>query len=406
MPRNLVMYFVAFLTGEGAAQVQMVAVAWTVYGIHHRAFDLGLVGLVTFMPSLLLVFVAGHVVDRYDRKRIVLAAAGAEAVCALVLAGLALAHVRDLGIVLAVILGIGIARAFGSPAEATVLVNIVEKDAYMRVTARYSSLREIVVIGGPALGGALVAVSGVAAFATAGVMTLVSVGAFALVHVRAVKRDPDAELDARSALGGLRFIISRPVVLGAISLDLFAVLFGGASALLPIYADQILHVGAFGFGMLRSASGIGASLTAIVLSQRTPNRRVGRTLLVTVAGYGLAMLAFAYSRNLWLSIAMLAAAGAFDMVSVVIRRGLVMLNTPDAMRGRVSAVTSVFVGASSDLGSFESGTLAQFVGPVAAVALGGAATLAVVGLWAGIFPALRASDRLSESAPSLASPLL
>jgi hypothetical protein len=395
MPRNLLMYFVAFLTGEGAAQVQTVAVGWTVYGIHHRAFDLGLVGLVMFTPSLLLVFVAGHVVDRYDRKRIVLAAAFAEAVCALALAALALAHVRDLGIMLAVILGIGIARAFGSPAEATVLVNIVETNAYMRVTARYSSLREIVVIAGPTLGGALVAISDVTAFATAGVMTLVSVAAFALVHVRATKRDANAELDARSALGGLRFIISRPIVMGAISLDLFAVLFGGASALLPIYADQILHVGAFGFGMLRSASGIGASLTAIWLSQRTPNRRVGRTLLVTVAGYGLAMLVFAYSRNLWFSIAALAAAGAFDMVSVVIRRGLVMLNTPDAMRGRVSAVTSVFVGASSDLGSFESGTLAQFLGPIAAVAIGGVATLAVVGIWAGIFPALRLSDRLS-----------
>ena len=393
--RNLIMYFVAVLTVEGAAQVQTVAVGWTVYGIHHRAFDLGLVGLVMFAPSLLLVFVAGHLADRYDRKRIVVFAAIAEAACSLTLAGLALAHVRDLGIMLAVILGIGIARAFGAPAEATVLVNIVENGAYMRVQARYSSLREIVVIAGPALGGALVAVSDVAAFATAGAMTLVSVVAFALVHVRATDRAPSTEFDAGSALGGVRFIMSRPIVLGAISLDLFAVLFGGASALLPIYADQILHVGAFGFGMLRSAGGLGASLTAIVLSQRTPNRRVGRTLLVTVAGFGLAMLAFAYSRSLWLSIAALAAAGAFDMVSVVIRNGLVTLNTPDAMRGRVNAVESVFIGASSDVGAFESGTLAQFLGPVAAVAIGGVATLAVVGIWAGAFPALRHSDRLA-----------
>jgi MFS family permease len=393
-PRNLIAYFVAFLTGEGAAQIQTVAVGWTVYGVHHRAFDLGLVGLVMFAPSLLLVFVAGHVVDRYDRKLIVVLAAIAEAACSLVLAGLALAHVSDVVIMLTVLLGIGVARAFGAPAESTVLVNIVENGAYMRVQARYSSLREIVVIASPALGGALVAVSGVAAFTVAGVMTLVSVVAFLLVHVRATERAASGELDAGSALGGVRFILSRPIVLGAISLDLFAVLFGGASALLPIYADQILHVGAFGFGMLRSAGGAGASLTALVLSQRTPSRRVGRTLLVTVAGFGLAMLVFAYSRNLWLSIAALASAGAFDMVSVVIRRGLVTLNTPDAMRGRVNAVEGVFIGASSDVGAFESGTLAQFLGPVAAVAIGGLATLAVVGTWALAFPALRRSDRL------------
>jgi len=389
------MYFVAFLTGEGAAQVQTVAVGWTVYGIHHRAFDLGLVGLVMFAPTLLFVFVAGHVIDRYDRKRIVVVAAIAEAACSLTLAGLALAHVRDLGIMLAVILGIGVARAFGGPAESTILVNIVENDAYMRVQARYSSLREIVVVAGPALGGALVAISDVAAFSTAGAMTLVAVVAFALVHVRATERDATLELDAGSALGGVRFILSRPIVLGAISLDLFAALFGGASALLPIYADQILHVGALGFGLLRSAGGLGASLTAIVLSQRPPNRRVGRTLLVTVAGFGLAMLVFAYSRNLWLSIAALAAAGAFDMVSVVIRRGLVNLNTPDATRGRVNAVEGVFIGASNDVGAFESGTLAQFLGPVASVAIGGVVTLAIVCIWAAAFPALRHSDRLT-----------
>jgi hypothetical protein len=394
------MYFVAFLTGEGAAQVQTVAVGWTVYGIHHRAFDLGLVGLVMFAPTLLLVFVAGHVIDRYDRKRIVVAAAIAEAACSLTLAGLALAHVRDLGIMLAVILGIGVARAFGEPAESTILVNIVETDAYMRVQARYSSLREIVVIAGPALGGALVAISDVAAFSTAGAMTLVAVVAFALVHVRATERDATSEVDAGSALGGVRFILSRPIVLGAISLDLFAAFFGGASALLPIYADQILHVGALGFGLLRSAGGLGASLTAIVLSQRPPNRRVGRTLLVTVAGFGLAMLVFAYSRNLWLSMAALAVAGAFDMVSVVIRRGLVNLNTPDATRGRVNAVEGVFIGASNDVGAFESGTLAQFLGPVASVAIGGVATLAIVGIWAAAFPALRRSDRLTGETSS------
>jgi MFS family permease len=394
MTRNLFMYFVAFLTGDGASQIQAVAVGWTVYGINHRAFDLGLVGLAMFVPSLLLVFVAGHVVDRYNRKLIVVGAAIVEALTSLILAGLALAHVRDLWIMLAVIFVLGIGRAFGSPAESTILVNLVATADYMRVQARYSSVREIVVVAGPALGGALVAVSDITAFGVAGIMTLVSVATFALVHVRATDRSPGTGLDAGSALDGLRFIASRPIVLGAISLDLFAVLFGGATALLPIYADQILHVGAFGFGMLRSAGGLGASVMAIALSQRTPNSRVGRTLLLNVAAFGIAMVVFAFSRNLWLSIAALAAAGAFDMVSVVIRRGLVQLNTPDAMRGRVNSVESVFIGASGQLGSFESGTVAQFLGPIASVALGGIATLAVVGIWAGVFPALRRSNEL------------
>ena len=185
-------------------------------------------------------------------------------------------------------------------------------------------------------------------------------------------------------------------MLGAISLDLFAVLFGGATALLPIFAAQILHVGAFGFGLLRSASGIGASVMAVFLSRHTPNRHVGRTLLLNVAAYGVATLIFAFSRNLWLSIAALAVAGAFDMVSVVIRRGLITLNTPDAMRGRVNSVEGVFIGASYQLGAFESGTVAQLIGPIASVVVGGVATLAIVGIWAGVFPALRTSDRLAE----------
>lgn len=394
--RNLLLFFVAFLTGDGAAQIQQVAVAWTVYNIHHRAFDLGLVGIVSFAPSLLLVFVAGQVADRYDRKLIIIASAVLEALTSLVLAGLAFAGIRDLGLMLGVLFLLGIGRAFGSPAEATVLVNMVDAGAYVSVQARYNSLREVVVMAGPLAGGALVAFSDVTAFVAAAVLTLVSVAAFAFVHVRAIVHEPGGDLDAGKALDGLRFIASRPIVLGAISLDLFAVLFGGASALLPIFADQVLHVGAFGFGMLRAAGGIGAFAMAIFLSQRAPKRHVGRTLLLNVAAYGVAMLAFAYSRDLWLSIAALALAGAFDMVSVVIRRGLIGLNTPDAMRGRVYSVEGVFIGASSQLGAFESGTVAQFIGPIASVAVGGAATLAIVAAWAGLFPALRHSDRLAE----------
>lgn len=298
---------------------------------------------------------------------------------------------------LAVLVVLGITRAFGSPAERSMLVNIAEPGSYMRVQAQYSSLREIVVIAGPALGGAIVAVSELGAFATAGVFTVLSVGGFSALRLRPLVRAAGAPLDAGSALDGVRFIMARPIVLGAISLDLFAVLFGGAVALLPVYADQVLHAGAVGFGLLRSASGVGASVTAIVLSRRTPAQHVGRTMLVAVAGFGLATIVFAYSTNLWLSIGALAAAGAFDMVSVVIRRGLVQLNTPDAMRGRVNAIESVFIGASGQLGAFESGTAAQLLGAVPAVALGGVATIAIVALWARLFPALRGADRLDQA---------
>ena len=395
--RNIIAYFFAFLTGECATQILTIGVGWSVYGIHHRPFDLGLVGLAIFLPTLLLVFVTGHLVDRYDRKRIVVLAAIGQAACTFTFALLAFVHVRDLVIYLAVLVGLGTSRAFGQPAERTILVTIVGVSDYMRVQARYSSMREIVVIAAPALGGALVAVSELAAFVTAGAFVLASVVGFVIVRIPPLVRPKGAALDAGSALDGLRFINARPIVMGAISLDLFAVLFGGATALLPIYADQILHAGAVGFGLLRSASGIGASVTAIVLSQRTPERRVGRTMFVAVAGFGLATIVFAFSRTLWLSIVALAACGAFDMVSVVIRRGLVQLNTPDTMRGRVNAVESVFVGASGQLGSFESGTLAQFVGPVACVAIGGLATVGVVLLWALWFPALRESDRFGTA---------
>ena len=394
--RNVVAYFFAFLMNESASQILAVAVGWTVYGIHHRPFDLGLVGLVMFVPSLLFVFVAGHAVDRYDRKRIVVWGAIGVSVCAFVLAAVAFAGARSLTLMLGILFALGTVRAFGSPAERTVLVNIVDTRDYMRVQARYASAREIAVIAAPALGGALVAVSDVAAFVASGILTLLAVAGFSILRLRKTVRPPGTAITAISALDGVRFIRSKPIVLGAISLDLFAVMFGGAAALLPIYADQILHVGALGFGMLRSSSGLGASVMAIALSRWTPNRRVGKTMLTAVAGYGVAIVVFALSRTLWLSIVALAATGALDMISVVIRRGLVALNTPDEMRGRVSSVESLFVGASSQLGSFESGVAAQLLGPVLGVAAGGAATLGIVAIWAWAFPALRKSNRLAD----------
>jgi len=368
-------------------------VGWSVYQIEHRPLDLGLVGLALFLPSLLLVLVTGTVADRFNRKAIVIAAAAAELTGSALLAWLAATGGLRLDAALTVVAGIGIARAFGQTAERTVLIALVDDDRYVSVNALYSSTREIVVIGGPALGGVLVAFSPAVAFATTAALLAIAIIAFAFVRLRRVVAAVDRP-SWRAALEGLRFVRAQPVVLGAISLDLVAVLFGGATALLPVYANDILHVGALGFGMLRSASAVGAFVMALVLHRRPPTRRIGAVLLTAVAGYGIATVVFAVARDLWLALLALAAAGAFDMISVVIRSGLVTLNTPDAMRGRVSAIEMLFIGGSSDLGAFESGALAQLIGAVGAVAVGGCATLAVVAIWAVVFPALARSDRL------------
>jgi MFS family permease len=374
-------------------------VAWSVYQIAHRPLDLGLVGLALFLPSLLLVVVTGTVVDRFDRKAIVLMSASMELFGAVALAWLNASGNVRLETVLPILFGIGVAAAFGATAERTLLINIVEDDRFVRMSALYGSAREVVVIGAPAVGGVLVALSAATALETAVALRILSIGAFMLVRLRRSVAPVDRP-SWRAALDGIRFVRSQPVLLGAISLDLCAVLLGGATALLPVYATDILHVGPVGFGILRSSVAVGAFATGLILHRFPPLRRVGTLLLVAVAGFGVATLVFAFARQLWIATAALAAIGAFDMVSVVIRNGIVQLNTPDAMRGRVSAIEMVFIGASNELGEFESGALAQMMGAIGAVAAGGIATLLIVGLWAAVFPALRDSDRLAPESPS------
>lgn len=374
-----------------------VSVGWTIYSIRHQPLDLGLVGLVQFIPSLLLVFIAGPAIDKFNRKNIMVAAAIASMLFAFTLGGLQFIHVKSVSLMLGVLFCQGIARAFGSPAERTILVNLVEPGAYMRVQAAYNSAREVISIAAPALAGFIVSFSESLSFTITGCLIFGAVIGFSLLHVRPTVRTGNV-VSASSALGGVRFMRSRPIVLGAISLDLFAVLFGGATALLPVYAVQILNAGGLVFGLLRSSTAIGASMTAIYLTRHPPRRTVGRTMLLAVAGYGISMIAFAFSRNVFLSMAALAMSGGFDMISVVIRRGLVAFNTPDEMRGRVASIESVFILASSYLGSFESGVAAQIFGPVLGVALGGLATLGVVLTWALKFPSLRKSDRIDERA--------
>jgi hypothetical protein len=397
--RTLGPYFVAFLSADVGIQIQSVAFAWHIFTLHHRPFDLGLVGLTLFLPAVLLVLVTGLFADRHDRKTIVVCSGAAEMAATLAFLALVIGHAERLWMYLATLFVIGTARAFAAPAERGLLIALVPERDFMRVSAAYSAVRGSVSISGPALGGALVALGTSTALGSSAALLAASIGAFiALQMPPRPARTSDTPSIRLDALGGLRFIRDQQVILAAISLDLFAVLFGGATALLPAYADTILHVGPLGLGILRSAPAAGAALTAACLARRPLRSNVGRTLLIAVAVFGLGTIVFGFARNIGVSIAALTIVGAADMVSVVVRRGLVQLGTPDAMRGRVLAVENMFIGASNELGEFESGTLAAFIGIVPATVAGGAATLAVVALCSLVFPALRRLDRFAGAA--------
>jgi MFS family permease len=378
-------------------QVQSVAIAWQVYSVRHSAFDLGLVGLVLFTPSLVLAPVTGLVADRVDRRVIVAATFVTQiAVCAALIPLSERHGPGALGIVLAVLVVSGTARAFRYPAAASLLPAIVSPGEYMRATSAASAVRDMVRIGGPAAGGVLVALGSVPAYGTA--MAAFAVGAVAVLSIPMARNVPsDGGVAWRDVFAGLQFLRGKPVLSGAITLDLFAVLFGGATALLPIYAAQVFHVGPAGFGALRASVALGTALCALVLARRPIHRYAGPRLLAAVACFGAATVVFGLSTSLWVAIPALAIAGAADMVSMAIRDALIALGTPDAMRGRVTAVEGVFIVASNELGEFESGTLAAFIGAVPAVVLGGAGTLAVVALWAWRNPSLRRADAIVRS---------
>jgi predicted MFS family arabinose efflux permease len=391
--REFLAYFAARQGAQLAYSIETVAIGWQVYGLRHRPLDIGLVGLVLFVPQLLLAIPAGSLADRFDRRIICVACACGEVVAELVFVGLVLAGSRSLAVNLAAVALIGIAHSLGDPAERALLAGIVRSERFVRAQAMTTSVGEVVTIVGPALGGVLIAIGLPVAFGAAAAAYALAALAFSFLAPRPTEeRAPEPG----AAIAGLRFVLHHPVILGAISLDLFAVLFGGATALLPVYATQILHVGPIGYGALRSAPAVGAALVAAYLTRHPIARRAGPLLLWCVAGFGVATIVFAFSHNLVLSLLALAATGGFDIVSVVIRTTLVQLDTPNAMRGRVSAIENIFIGASYQLGAFESGVLAALVGTVASVAVGGAATLAVIGLWAILFPALRSYDRIGD----------
>ena len=391
-------YLCTRFLAESATLVQSVALGWQIYAITGSAFALGLVGLVQFVPIFLLTLPAGEICDRFDPRRILGMGIAVEAACTAAFLFLTLNGVRSAWPFFAVLLVVGCARAFQEPAQQALLPFLVPEERLPKAIAWSSSVFEVAVIGGPALGGLLYAFQPAAPYAACCVASVAA--ALGTIVLGGRRRESDGTpLGGRveRVMEGLRFIRSRPVVLGAISLDLFAVLFGGATALLPIFARDILVVGPIGLGLLRSAPAVGSIVVALILGFRSIRRNTGVTLLIAVAIFGAATVAFGLSRNFELSLLLLAVIGGSDQVSVYIRNNLIQLATPDAMRGRVSAVHMLFVGTSNDLGSFESGAAAALLGTIPAVVLGGTGTLLVVAIWAKLFPALRKVDRLSDA---------
>jgi MFS family permease len=399
--RNRPLFFVGMLSDSISFQIQSVAIGWYVFLLHHRAFDLGLVGLALFLPTFIFALPAGVFADRVDRRIVVALTALLEAAAIAAFMLLVAAHATNLTPYLSALAIVGTARAFGEPALRSLLPSIVPADQFVRVQSTYASLREHTVILGPALGGVLVAISTTLALGVAAAGMVAAAVLLAALKIERIVHESPPQL--RDAIEGLHFIFSRKIVLSAISLDLFAVLFGGARALLPAYADGIFHIGAQGLGALRSAPAVGAALVAAFIARRPIERHVGPTLLWTVAGFGSATIVFALTTNVIVALVALALTGGFDMVSVIIRNGLVQLATPDAMRGRVNAVENVFIGASNQLGNFESGTLAAFIGVVPAVVAGGVGTIIVIALRTLLFPALRKADRFEVAAAATPS---
>jgi len=369
-------------------------VAWQIYALTGRPLDLGLVGLAQFLPGILLFLLAGHTADRVPRRRILLVCYGAFACCSLALTALSLHGIRTVWPVYAVLLANGVVRAFNTPTSQAFVPQLVPEEDFPNAISWGSSIFQAAMSLGPVVGGLIYGFAGspvpVYVSAAAGYLA----GLLLLLNVRVSKPPKPRGVSMEVLFEGIRYIWRNPIVLGAISLDLFAVLLGGAVALLPVYAGSILQIGARGLGILRAGPGIGAVLTAILIAHYPLRKKVGAVMLWCVCGFGLFTIVFGVSRNLVLSMAALVFIGCCDMVSVIVRHTLVQLRTPDEMRGRVSAVNTVFIGASNEVGQFESGVTAQWLGTVTAVVAGGVGTIVIVALWARLFPALRKVDEL------------
>ena len=397
---NFRYYMTARFLATAASEMQAVAVGWQVYSITHRPLDLGFVGLAQFLPGVLLFLVSGQAADRFPRRRIIMACFAGFSVCSLTLLALTVMAIHSTWPIYAALLGNGVVRSFNGPASQSFLPSLIPEEHFPNAVAWSASIFMSATIMGPAIGGLLYGSSRSQA-SPAPVYGSAAVGALAsLILVSRIRVKipvwPRTVATAGMVLGGLHYIWRRKLVLGAMSLDLFAVLLGGAVALLPVYAAQILKTGPSGLGLLRSGPGMGALLVAVVTAYRPLKRNAGAAMLWCVAGFGAFTVVFGLSRNAVLSMAALALLGACDMVSVIVRHTMVQLATPDEMRGRVSAVNMVFIGASNEVGQFESGITAQWFGTVPAVVLGGLGTIGIVALWAWLFPELRRVDELTK----------
>ncbi len=400
--RNFSFYLSARVLGTLAVQMQSVAIGWQVYEITGNLFDLGLIGLAQFAPFLALILFAGHAADRYNRRNIIAICMGVQLLCSLLLLGFTASGSHVVWPVFAILVLFGSARAFMMPATQAILKNMVPIDSFSQAVALSSSASHVAIIAGPVLGGLLYLAGPRTVYMASAALLLLSV-----ILMSRTKSAPQAVNTApaswHTVLEGLRFVRSRPIVLGAISLDLFAVLFGGATALLPAYARDVLHAGPTGLGLLRTAPGAGAALCSVMLAMTPIRRHVGAFMFGGVALFGVATLVLGATSSFAIALGALFLLGVGDMVSVYIRHLLVQFETPDEIRGRVSAVNSVFIGASNELGEFESGLTAGWFGLVRAILLGGAATLAVTGIWAVAFPVLSRMDRFPHHAKEKAS---
>jgi MFS family permease len=395
-------WFVASLMAMTVAtQIQAVVVAWQIYDLTHDPLSLGLIGLAEAVPFIGVALFAGHVADRVSRVRISLIALAALFVCSVALLGFTLAPgiitpARVWPIYLVIFLS-GIARSFLQPARSALGAELVPRELYPNAVTWRSSTWQFATVVGPAVGGLVYGFGSASlAYALDALIMGISVLALAAMRHSPAQTPASGESFVESLTTGIRFVRRQPIVLGALSLDLFSVLFGGAVALLPVFAAEILHVGPQGLGILRAAPAVGAVTMSVLLAHLPPLRQAGRTLLFSVALFGLCMIGFGLSRNFLLSIALLGASGMADTVSVVVRSTLLQVLTPTYLLGRVSAVNAIFIGSSNEIGAFESGTAARLIGTVPAVVLGGLATLVVVAITAVKVPSLRRLGRIGE----------
>ncbi len=398
--RDYLLFWGSRWMGGFAAQIQSVALGWQMYALARQthsvpesALMVGMIGLATFFPVLLLALPAGEAADRYDRRKVMLIFLGVEMASVLILAVAAWRGTATTTLLLAAAALFGVGRAFFNPASQAMGPMLVPRALLPRAIAWNTMAWQTSAIAGPAAGGLLVAAGAADAYFTVvGLYLLAGI----LIFLVSKNTQPQVQPGSRWTLmkEGMAYVWRQKIVFGAISLDLVAVLLGGATALLPVFARDILHVGAEGFGLLRSAPAFGATIVGLVIAVRPPRTKAGLVMFAGVAVFGVATLVFGLSKSLWLSVGALAVLGAADMLSVYVRQTLVQLTTPDPMRGRVSAVSSVFIGASNELGEFESGVVARFLGPVGAAVFGGVGAILASALWAKLFPDLRKADRL------------